>query len=121
VQAKTVFWHRDLPPLSAVVIGEHTVEANSDRVPGTLAHRSEIWDRCYQELMANAGSRIDAEIARLGGRYAHVHGESIGAKHEDATNQAWLHGTFTYVLYGANDVPTPGGELLKEGIDHARN
>lgn len=102
-----VFWHRDLPPIDAVVIGEHTVEANSSRVGGTLAHRSEIWDRCHQELMANAEIRVIAEIARLGGSYAHVHGESIGAKHDDVVGEAWLHGTFTYVLYGAGNAASP--------------
>ena len=38
---KTVFWHRELPPLEAEPIGEHVVEAVSQRVPGTLAHRDE--------------------------------------------------------------------------------
>jgi len=103
--SKTVFWHRDLPPLDAVVMAEHTVEANSDRVPGTLAHRDDLWDVCYQQLMANAGERVSAEVTRLGGRYAHVHGESIGAKHDDVAGEAWLHGTFTYVLYGSEQVP----------------
>lgn len=94
-----VFWHRELPPLDAEVMAEHTVEANSSRVPGTLAHRDELWDHCYQELMAAAEDRIGNEMARLGGNYAHVHGESIGAKHDDAATEAWLHGTFTYILY----------------------
>jgi len=94
-----VFWHRELPPIDAEIIAEHVVEANSSRVPGTLAHRDELWDRCYQELMAAAESRIGIEIARLGGDYAHVHGESLGAKHDDVAGEAWLHGTFTYVLY----------------------
>jgi hypothetical protein len=34
--AKTIFWHRDLPPLDAEVVAEHTVEASSGRVPGRL-------------------------------------------------------------------------------------
>ena len=46
-----VFWHRDLPPRDAVVMAEHTVEANSDRVPGTLAHRDNLWDVCSHRLM----------------------------------------------------------------------
>jgi hypothetical protein len=94
-----VFWHRELPPIDAEVMAEHTVEANSNRVPGTLAHRDELWDRCYQELMANAGSRITDEIGRLGGDYAHVHSESLGAKHDDVAGEAWLHGIFKYMLY----------------------
>lgn len=94
-----VFWHRELPPIDAEVMAEHTVEANSNRVPGTLAHRDELWDRCYQELMANARSRITVEIGRLGGDYAHVHSESLGAKHDDVAGEAWLHGIFKYMLY----------------------
>jgi hypothetical protein len=95
----SVFWHRELPPLDAEVMAEHTVEANSNRVPGTLSHRDELWDHCYQELMANAATRIAEEIRRLGGDYAHVHGESLGAKHDDVAGDAWLHGIFTYMLY----------------------
>ena len=97
--AKTVYWHRDLPPLRAEVMGEHTLEAVSGRVPGTLNHRDELWDRCYEELMANTHTRLNQEIARLGGRYAHVLHESIDSRHDDALNEAWLRGTFTYVLY----------------------
>jgi hypothetical protein len=103
--SKVVYWHRDLPPLDAVVMGEHTVEAHSARVPGTLAHRNDLWDACYQQLMAQAADRVAAEVSRLGGHYAHVHGESIGAKHDDAAGVAWLHGTFTYVLYSRDQVP----------------
>ena len=105
--SQIVFWHRDLPPLDAAVMAEHTVEANSDRVPGTLAHRDDLWDVCYEQLMANATDRVAAEVTRLGGRYAHVHGESIVTKHDDAAGEAWLHGTFTYVLYGSDQVPAP--------------
>lgn len=103
--SQAIFWHRDLPPLDAQVMGEHTVEANSDRVAGTLAHRNELWDACYRQLMAHAAGRVAAEVTRLGGCYAHVHGESIGAKHDDAADEAWLHGTFTYVLYRSDRVP----------------
>jgi hypothetical protein len=96
---KTVFWHRELPPLDADVVDAHTIEAVSMRVPGTIAHRDELWDRCYADLMAQAGRRLEQEIARLGGHYAHVHDESIDSRHDDALNEAWLHGRFTYVLY----------------------
>lgn len=44
-EAKIVFRHRELPPLAAELVAEYTVEANSSRVPGTLAHRDELWDR----------------------------------------------------------------------------
>jgi len=96
-----VYWHRDLPPLKADLLGEHTVEASSGRVPGTLAHRDELWDRCYDELMASAESRLSQEVARLGGDYAHVHDEELSPKHDDAAGEAWLHGRFTYMLYRA--------------------
>jgi hypothetical protein len=93
------YWHRDLPPLSAELMAEHTVEASSSRVLGTLAHRDELWDQCYQELMAATNSRLVEEVARLGGHYAHVRDEAISPKHDDAAGEAWLHGTFTYMLY----------------------
>ena len=95
----SVFWHRELPPINAELMAEHSADANSSRVPGTLAHRDELWDQCYQELMVNAGSRISDEVARLGGDYAHVHSASLGAKHDDVAGEAWLHGQFTYRLY----------------------
>jgi hypothetical protein len=94
-----VFWHRELPPLQAEPIGEHTVEAVSQRVPGTLAHRDEIWDQCYADLMARTQARLDQEIARLGGDFAHVLHESVDSRHDDARGEAWLRGRFTYVLY----------------------
>lgn len=97
-ELKVVYWHRELPPLDAELMAEHTVEANSSRVPGTLAHRDDLWDRCYQELMADAESRLAQEVARLGGHCAHVHTESISPKHDDAAGEAWLHGLFTYLL-----------------------
>ena len=94
-----VYWHRDLPPLGAEQVAEHTVEASSSRVPGTLAHRDELWHRCYQQLMTNTESRLLQEVLRLGGHYAHVHGESIGPKRDDVAGEAWLHGCFTYMVY----------------------
>jgi hypothetical protein len=94
-----VYWHRELPPVDADVVDEHVIEAVSSRVEGTLSHRDELWDRCYEELMVAARARIEQEVARLGGHYAHVVDESIDSKHDDATVEAWLHGRFTYVLY----------------------
>jgi hypothetical protein len=94
-----VYWHRELPPLSAEMMGEHIIEAASSRVPGTLAHRDELWDQCYEDLMAQARGRLEQEIVRLGGTCAHVLSESVDSKHDVATNEAWLHGSFTYVLY----------------------
>ena len=95
----TVYWHRELPPLEAEPIGVHTLEATSSRVPGTLGHRDDLWNRCYQELMVNAESRLAQEIARLDGQYAHVYDESIEPRRDQAAGEAWLHGRFFYVLY----------------------
>jgi hypothetical protein len=97
--SRIIFWHRELPPLDAELLGEHTVEADSSRVAGTLAHRDDLWDRCYRELMASAERRLLQEAARLGGDYAHVHDEAIAPKHDEVAGEAWLHGRFTYMLY----------------------
>jgi hypothetical protein len=94
-----LFWHRELPPLDGDPITEHIIEADSSRVPGTLAHRDELWDRCYDELMTHAKSRLLQEVTRLAGHYAHVLHESIIPKHDDAAGEAWLHGRFVYMLY----------------------
>ena len=98
-EAKILFWHPQLPPLEADLVAEHTVEASSSRVPGTLAHRDGLWNRCYRELMANAESRLVQEVTRLGGHFAHVHDEAIDPRHDEAAGEAWLHGRFTDVLY----------------------
>jgi hypothetical protein len=98
--APVVYWHRDLPPTSAVVLGEGILEATSGRVLGTLANRDQLWDRCYTELMAQARARLEQEVRRLGGQYAHVLSESIDTRRNDATGEAWLHGTFGYVRLG---------------------
>jgi hypothetical protein len=96
---KLVFWHRELPPLDAQASGEHVVEANSARVPGTIEHRGDLWEECYDDLMVRTRERLEQEIARLGGRYAHVLDEWIDTKHDAATGEAWLHGRFRYTLY----------------------
>ena len=105
---KCVYWHRELPPFDAVVMGEHVLEATSGRMPGTLARRDELWDRAYQELMENAQARIEQEIARLGGHYAHVLDESIDTRHDDAAGETWLHGRFTYALSRRPLMPKAG-------------
>lgn len=98
-EEKRVYWHRELPPLSADIMGEHVLEATSSRVRGTLAHRDELWDQCYRDLLDNAQERFTQEIDRLGGRYAHVLDEHIDSRHDDIAGEAWLRGRFTYVLY----------------------
>ena len=90
---------RELPPLTADMVGEHTIEASSARVPGTLAHRDELWDSCYRDVMAQTRLRLEQEVERLGGHYAHVLGEVIDARHDEAKGEAWLQGCFTYMLY----------------------
>ena len=96
---KIVYWHRELPPLDAELMAEHTVEATSGRVPGTIIHRDELWDRCYEELLANLSTRLAQEVARLGGHYAHVLTESIDRRHDEVRGDALLHGRFSYMLY----------------------
>jgi hypothetical protein len=98
-QSRRVYWHRELPPFDAEIMGEHVVEATSERVHGWLAQRDELWERCYRSLLDNAHERFDQEIHRLGGDYAHVLDESIDSRHDAVTGEAWLHGRFTYVLY----------------------
>jgi hypothetical protein len=97
--SKVVYWHRDLPPLDAESIGQHTVEATSTRVQGAIAHRDGHWTRCEKDLMARTRHRLGEEIARLGGRYAHVYKETIDTRHDEATGEAWLRGRFEYTLY----------------------
>jgi hypothetical protein len=99
--SKIVYWHRELPPLDAEAVGEHIIEATSGRVPGTLVHRDELWSQCYEDLMAQVRIRLEQEIARLGGDYAHVLDESVESKHDAATGEVWLHGSLTYMLYRA--------------------
>lgn len=94
-----VYWHRELPPSDAEQMGEHVVEATSARVPSTLAHRDELWDRCYEDLMVQTRAHLEQEVARLGGDYAHVLNESVDSRHDDVSGESWLHGCFTYVLY----------------------
>jgi hypothetical protein len=96
---KRVYWHRELPPLDAEVMGEHVLEAVSSRVPSTFAHHDELWDRCHATLMEAVKVRLAQEIARLGGDCAHVRREVIDTKHDDVRGEMWLSGRFTYVLY----------------------
>lgn len=107
---KVVYWHRSLPPLDAEIIGEHTVEAASARVPGTIAHRDDLWRVCYDDLMTRTQARLEQEVARLGGHYAHVFDEAIDTRRDDAKGETWLRGRFSYVLYRR---PTPRETLPK--------
>jgi len=105
-QPKIVYWHRELPPLETELIGaERTIEANSRRVSGTIAHRGELWDQCYRQLMDTVESRLAQEIARLGGHFAHVHDEAIEPKRDDAAGEAWMHGRFSYMVFRRASAP----------------
>lgn len=99
VNAKIVFWHRELPPFDAVPMGEHVIEATSGRVKNTLVHRDELWDRCYEDLMARACARLEQEVIRLDGDYAHVLDETVDSRRDDIKGETWLYGSFTYMLY----------------------
>jgi hypothetical protein len=55
--------------------------------------------------MTHARQRIEQEVARLGGQFAHVLDEAVESKHNDITDEAWLRGVFTYMLYR---LPDPG-------------
>ena len=103
-----IYWHRALPPLDAEILDEHVIEATSSRVHGLLVCRDELWDLCYPDLMRNAEGRLKQEIARLGGDYAHVLGEHIDPRHDDASGEGWLHGLFTYVLCRRSGHAPPG-------------
>lgn len=109
----SVYWHRELPPLDAEPLGEHTVEAASLRVPHTLSHADELWNRCYEDLMLQARNRLEQEIARLGGNYAHVLNEHVESKYDGATGKGWLSGRFRYVLYRQPMRPTPSPKALR--------
>jgi hypothetical protein len=94
-----IYWHRELPPSNAQPMGDHVIEATSARVPGTLEHRDEMWDRCYQELMAHTAERLGQEVARLGGDCARVLAEHIEPRRDDGAGEAWMYGRFEYELY----------------------
>jgi len=98
-RTNAIFWHRDLPPSAAEPMDEHVVEAASARVPTTLEHRDELWDRCYEDVMKQACARLEQEISRLGGTYAHVLDESVDSRRDEVTGESWLQGRFTYMLY----------------------
>ena len=99
LSSRYVYWHRNLPPMDAEMIGEHVLEATSGRLAGTADRGTELWDRAYHELMTNTETRLRQEIDRLGGDFAHVLQESIDSRRDDAVGETWLHGCFTYALY----------------------
>jgi hypothetical protein len=114
--AGIVFWHRELPPSDAEQMGEHVVEVTSTRTPSTLAHRDELWDRYYKDLMIRASAQLEQEVIRRGGNYAHVLDECVDSRHDAATGESWLHGRFTYVLYrNPRQLDTPPISIVATG------
>lgn len=93
-----VYWHRDLPPLRAVPLGEHTIEADSAHVKGPIVN-PDVWQRCANDLATGLEIRLSQEGVRLGGDCAHVLDEHVDVKHDPARDEAWLHGRYTYMLY----------------------
>ena len=93
-----VYWHRDLPPARAEVVGEDSLEATSTRVAGSLRDRDLLWDRCLADLKQRTEDRLDQEITRRGACYAHVLSEVTDTRRDDAKGEAWLHARITYLL-----------------------
>lgn len=81
------------------MMGEHVLEATSNRVRDSLACRDELWESCHRTLLDNVEARLKQEIRRLGGDCAHVLSESVDSRHDPATGEAWLHGRYDYALY----------------------
>src|SRR5262245_53343717 len=96
---KLVYWHQELPPLDVEMTQENAIEAMSDRVQGAIERHVELWHQCYSALMEHTRIRLEQEIKRLGGHYAHVFDEHIDSRRDDASGESWLHGRFVYVLY----------------------
>jgi hypothetical protein len=69
---KVLYWHEELPPLDGEVIPENMIEAVSVHVHGAIEPHGELWRRCYDTLMQHTEFRLEQEIARLGGHYAHA-------------------------------------------------
>jgi hypothetical protein len=45
--------------------------------------------------MVQTRLRLEQEVARLGGQYAHVLDETVDSRHDPVSGEAWLHGRFT--------------------------
>ena len=111
---KVGYWHHELPPIEAEIAGEGALEATSRRVPGTIAHRDDLWRACYEDLMAQAELRLAQEVRRLGGDYAHVFDEAIEIRRDEVKGEAWLRGRFSYILYRR---PPEGGRKRPDNLD----
>lgn len=96
---KKIYWHRDLPPLSEQIEGEHFIDAESDHVAARFADRDAAWWECHASLMRRLETRLLQEIERLGGTCAHVLTETITTKTDDKTGHYFLKGVIAYILY----------------------
>ena len=81
------------------MVGEHIIEIATRRIAGSLARGDAAWDRSYDELMAEANTRLAGKVTQLGGDYARVTDETIDPRHDPKADESWLHGTFRFVLY----------------------
>jgi len=109
---KIVYWHRELPPLDAEPLGEHTVEADSMHVAGGFARDSALWDRCSGDLRAQVEHRLEQEVHRLRGHYAHVLEETISSRRNDRSGEVWLRSRIKYLLMRQATPTAFGGALL---------
>lgn len=73
-ERKVIYWSPELPPFDAESMGEHIVEATSNHVPGTPAHRDELWDQCYKNVMNQAAMRRGRRTALLSENPGRVRG-----------------------------------------------
>lgn len=113
IKSKAVFWHRELPPFRSKPLDEHVVEATSIHIANTVVDRDELWRQCYEDLMANARKRIEQEIIRLGGSYAHVLDESVESRSNDVTQEVWLHGLYRYMLYADGEASSNASSSIQ--------
>ena len=98
-ERKVVYWHQELPPLDGDAVHEDVIEADSDRVSGTIEREGEVWKSCSASLKERTRLRLELEVDRLGGDYVHITDENIESHHDEANDESWLHGRFGYVLY----------------------
>lgn len=98
---KVVYWHRELPPPDGEVMHEHVIEAMSNRVSGAIERHGELWHRCYVALMEATQIRLEQEVRRLGGDYAHVLDEHIDSRRDEANGEAGsMVASITYFIGG---------------------
>lgn len=108
VEPRLIYWHRDLPPLSEQMEGEHEVSATSERVHFSWADQSTQWKECHEQLMANGEDRMRQEVNRLGGSCARVLTEEVTSHRDDATQEFWVAGRFRFLMYvHALEQPAP--------------